>query len=199
LGSKSGPFVQKTRKFQKIYKMGVPGPRRRNLMIFIYFRPPHGDEILTIFKRHFSINFSATFDQFITHFFPSVLSIILDIILTSIFDQFLVPNFMRYNFSSWHFVCPRSDIFGIIYSEFFWWFVSWFWACILLGCLLLNQESYHLLLVWVVCWELSLSEFLFVWYCRFWYLLFASFFFFYCLCTYFLFRLLLMYAFGIVI
>jgi hypothetical protein len=60
-GSETGKFLQKSAKFQKIYKKDPPGPPRRFLTFLATPGPPHGDEILAIFwsilRGSFSIKF----------------------------------------------------------------------------------------------------------------------------------------------
>jgi hypothetical protein len=92
-GSKIGKFLQKSAKFQKIYKKDPPGPPRSNLIDFGHFRPPHGTSILTIFGVDFHQFITSLFDP---HFGQFIATQFFDIFNTK-FTSFLIIILSTFN------------------------------------------------------------------------------------------------------
>jgi hypothetical protein len=75
-GSKSGPFLQKVTKFQKVYKMGSRVPEIEIYRILTILDPPMVNQILTIFNIDYlaiiKVNFHRFFSNYYGHHFGIV-------------------------------------------------------------------------------------------------------------------------------
>jgi hypothetical protein len=86
-GSKSVTKLQKSAKFQKIYKYTPPDPPGPKKSIFDDFGPPHGISNFSVFWGRFWAIYNGTFDppfwtiystQFSTSFWHQISSLIID-------------------------------------------------------------------------------------------------------------------------
>jgi hypothetical protein len=98
-GSKSGEFLQKSAKFQKIPFLGVRVPEVEIYRFFIILDPPMANQFLTFFSSKFdppkSIVFSVIFWSFITTPFYQFISSLFWSIFSHNFKLIFISNFNK--------------------------------------------------------------------------------------------------------